>query len=190
MKLQITKYLSYCLVFLGLFSSLSHAADIKAGEELAKKCVACHGAKGVSNNPQWPSLAGQQPAYLSAQLKAFKKGSRKNPVMENMVSNLSEQDFNDLAAYFASLKAGSAGGDSELAQKGKQKFSMCAGCHGSNAEGRGIFPRLAGQHPKYIATQLKNFKKGTRSGGPMSGIASSLSSDDIAAISAYLGTIK
>ncbi len=190
MKSQMTKYLSFCLVFFGLFSSLSHSADIKEGEELAKKCIACHGAKGISNNPQWPSLAGQQPAYLSAQLKAFKKGSRKNPVMENMVSNLSENDFNSLATYFANLKAGSAGGDSELAKKGKTKFSMCAGCHGSKAEGRGIFPRLAGQHPKYIVIQLENFKNGNRSGGPMSGIASSLSSDDIAAISAYLGSIK
>ena len=190
MKSRITKYLSYFLVFLSLFSSSSHSADIKAGEELAKKCTACHGAKGVSNNSQWPSLAGQQPAYLSAQLKAFKNGSRKNPLMKNMVSNLSEQDFNNLAAYFSSLKVGSADGDTELAEKGKGKFSMCAGCHGSKAEGRGIFPRLAGQHPEYITKQLENFKNGNRSGGPMSGIASTLSSDDIAAISAYLGSIK
>jgi len=190
MKSQITKYLPYCLVFLGLFSSPSHSADIKTGEQLAKKCTACHGAKGISNNPLWPSLAGQQPAYLSAQLKAFKTGSRKNPVMENMVSHLSEDDFNHLAAYFTSLKSGSAGGDPDLAKTGKTKFSMCAGCHGSKAEGRGIFPRLAGQHPEYIAKQLENFKNGNRSGGPMSGIASSLSGDDIAAIAAYLGSIK
>ncbi len=190
MKLLITKYLPYYLVLLGLFSSVSHSADIKAGEELAKKCTACHGAKGISSNPQWPILAGQQPAYLGAQLKAFKKGSRKNPVMENMVNNLSEEDFNNLAAYFASLKSGSSGGDPELAKTGKTKFSMCAGCHGSKAEGRGVFPRLAGQHPEYIAKQLKNFKNGSRSGGPMSGIASSLSDDDIAAIAAYLGSIK
>ncbi len=190
MKLLITKHLPYYLVLLGLFSSVSHSADIKAGEELAKKCTACHGSKGISSNPQWPNLAGQQPAYLSAQLKAFKKGSRKNPVMENMVNNLSKEDFNNLAAYFASLPAGSAGGDPELAKKGKQKFSMCAGCHGSKAEGRGIFPMLAGQHPQYITNQLENFKNGSRSGGPMSGIASSLSDDDIAAIAAYLGSIK
>lgn len=190
MKQQITKMLPICLVFLGLFSIPTYSADIKTGEELANKCSACHGSKGISNNSQWPNLAGQQPAYLSAQLKAFKSGIRKNAVMENMVSNLSDDDFNHLAAYFSSLKPGSAGGNPDLAKKGKEKFAMCAGCHGGKAKGRGIFPALAGQHPEYITKQLENFKKSKRSGGPMNGIASSLSSDDIAAISAYLGSIK
>lgn len=177
-------------ILLGLFCTLATAADPDAGKQKAALCFGCHGPDGNSTNPQWPTLAGQQPAYLSNQLRAFRNGKRTNPTMQGMASSLSDEDVNNLAAYFNSLTPKSAGGDEQLVAAGKAKFSMCAGCHGASAEGRGMFPRLAGQHPDYIAKQLHSFKDGSRKNGPMQANAANLSDNDINAISAYLGTLK
>ncbi|PKM12057.1 MAG: cytochrome c4 [Gammaproteobacteria bacterium HGW-Gammaproteobacteria-3] len=185
--MRITKSL---IVILSCFLALpATAADIKAGEQKAQACTACHGPQGNSGNGQFPSLAGQQALYLEAQIKAFKEGARKNPMMGAIAAGLNDEDIDNLAAYYASQKPKSAGGDQKLAQQGAAKFNMCMGCHGSSAEGRGVFPRLAGQQPDYIVKQLKDFKAGTRKGGPMSAMAANLSDDDIKALAAYLGSL-
>jgi len=79
------------------------AADLNAGKARSAACAGCHGAKGISVAPAYPNLAGQKAAYLEKQLKAFKAGTRKDPVMESMAKPLSETDIANLAAYFASL---------------------------------------------------------------------------------------
>ena len=80
------------------------AGDAAAGKTKAATCVACHGPAGVSSNPMWPNLAGQQEMYLAKQIKAFRDGARKDPLMSPMVAALSDADVADLAAYYASLK--------------------------------------------------------------------------------------
>ena len=75
-----------------------------AGKAKAIVCSACHGADGNSTNPVWPKLAGQHAAYVVKQLKAFKSGARKDPVMQGMAAPLSEQDMENLAAWYASQK--------------------------------------------------------------------------------------
>ena len=177
-------------ILLSLFCTLATAADPEVGKQKAAMCIGCHGQDGNSANPHWPTLAGQQPTYLSNQLRAFRDEKRNDPTMQGMASSLSNEDIKNLAAYFNSLTPKSAGGEEKLAAAGKAKFSMCTGCHGATAEGRGMFPRLAGQHPDYIAKQLHSFKDGTRSSGPMKANAANLSDNDINAISAYLGTLK
>jgi cytochrome c553 len=84
-------------------SPLAMAADAAAGKTKAATCVACHGANGISPNDIWPNLAGQKEGYLAKQLKAFRDGQRKDPMMAPMVAALSDADIADLAAYFASL---------------------------------------------------------------------------------------
>lgn len=79
------------------------AGDAEAGKNKANTCAACHGAAGVSNNPLWPNLAGQKDQYLIAQIKAFRDGQRENAMMAPMVKPLSDQDIEDLAAYYSSL---------------------------------------------------------------------------------------
>lgn len=165
------------------------AADVNAGKSRASVCMGCHGSEGVSNNAMWPNLAGQSRIYLETQLKHFKSGQRTNSTMNAIAKDLSDADMQNLAAYFASLPGKSAGGDADLAATGKQKVAMCMGCHGQDFKGNGQFPRLAGQHPQYLAKQLRDFKSGDRKGGAMNGIVQSLSDDDIKAISAYLGTL-
>ncbi len=165
------------------------AADMAAGEQKAAACMGCHGPKGKSSSAQWPNLAAQQGLYLVNQLKAFKAGTRHNPMMQPMAANLSEDDINNLAAYYSSQPAVSAGSDATLAKAGQPKAAMCLGCHGSSAEGNGQFPRLAGQHPNYLVKQLSNFKEGERKNGHMQAIAGTLSDEDMKALAAYFGSL-
>lgn len=85
-------------------AATAHAAgDAKAGASKAVVCSACHGSQGISGNPLWPNLAGQQQPYLEKQIKAFRDGDRVEPTMQPFVASLSDQDVADIAAYFAGL---------------------------------------------------------------------------------------
>jgi len=80
------------------------AGDAAAGKSKSASCVACHGPGGNSTNPIWPKLAGQHAPYIVKQLKAFKSGARKDPMMSPMAMPLSDQDMENIGAYFASEK--------------------------------------------------------------------------------------
>ncbi|WP_241242401.1 c-type cytochrome [Thalassotalea sp. G2M2-11] len=86
---------------------LSHAnafeGDAAAGKTKAATCAGCHGANGIGIMGAYPNLAGQHADYIVKQLKAFKAGDRADPVMAPMAAALSEQDMQDVAAYFASF---------------------------------------------------------------------------------------
>lgn len=84
-------------------SSIAFAGDAAAGKSKAAACGACHGMAGISTNDIWPNLAGQKAGYLIAQMKAFRDGQRKNPMMSPMAAPLSDTDIDNLAAYYSSL---------------------------------------------------------------------------------------
>ena len=77
--------------------------DAQAGAAKAAACAACHGQKGISSNPLWPNLAGQQQTYLENQIKAFRDGGRTDVSMQPFVADLTDEDVADLAAYYAGL---------------------------------------------------------------------------------------
>lgn len=79
------------------------AGDAEAGKAKAMACAACHGPAGISSNELWPNLAGQKAGYLVKQLKAFRDGTRSDPVMAGMAKTLSDEDIDNLAAYYSSL---------------------------------------------------------------------------------------
>ena len=89
--------------FLALSLS-SGAADIEAGKAKAAMCASCHGAAGISAMDIWPSLAGQKTGYLAKQLKAFRDGSRSDPVMNAQAKGLSDADIDNLSAFYNRLK--------------------------------------------------------------------------------------
>jgi cytochrome c553 len=90
--------LVYCL------SGTALAGDPAAGKAKSMTCQACHGTEGISPNELWPNLAGQKEAYLIKSIKGFRDGSRTEPLMAPMVAPLSDEDIEDLAAFFSSLK--------------------------------------------------------------------------------------
>ena len=77
--------------------------DPVQGKAKAALCSACHGVAGVSTNPLWPSLAGQQEPYLVKQIKAFRDREREDITMQPFVENLTDQDIADLAAFYSGL---------------------------------------------------------------------------------------
>ncbi len=91
------------VVLTGAMSS-AIAGDAAAGKAKSQLCAACHGPNGISVAPVYPNLAGQKEQYIVKQLKAFKAGTRKDPLMSPMAAPLSDADVDNLAAYFSSLK--------------------------------------------------------------------------------------
>ena len=98
------KKLSLALVATVLMAAPAMAADVAAGKAKAAMCSACDGAEGVSAVPMYPNLAGQKEMYISKQLKDFKSGARKDPIMAPMAMALSDADIENISAYYASLK--------------------------------------------------------------------------------------
>jgi len=96
------------IIILGSLLALAplhaNAADVANGKSKAVVCSGCHGVNGISLGPEYPNLAGQKAAYVTKQLKAFKSGTRIDPIMQAMASPLSDQDMKNIAAYFESLK--------------------------------------------------------------------------------------
>ncbi len=87
-----------------LFDVNVAAGDAEAGKTKSAVCAACHGADGTSTNALWPNhLKGQKNGYLVKQLKALRDGTQTDPMMSPMAKNLSDEDIEDLAAYFSSL---------------------------------------------------------------------------------------
>ena len=98
-------------LFLGLTALFSaqttFAADVAAGKAKAAICAACHGASGVATIPIYPNLAGQNEPYLVSALKGYRDKQRNGgmaAIMQMQAAALSDQDIDNLAAYFSSLK--------------------------------------------------------------------------------------
>jgi DmsE family decaheme c-type cytochrome len=78
--------------------------DAAAGKAASAACAGCHGDQGVSANPAWPSLAGQDARYLASAMKAYKDGSRTDETMRALAASVDDRAINDIAAYYASLR--------------------------------------------------------------------------------------
>ena len=79
------------------------AGDIEAGDRKAERCASCHGSDGIGIAGAFPNLAGQKTVYLVKQMKDFRTGKRKDPIMELEAKKLSDEDIADIAAWYASL---------------------------------------------------------------------------------------
>lgn len=168
----------------------AEAADAAAGRAKASGCAVCHGAEGVSPKATVPSLGGQQPGYFAAELRKYKSGARKDAAMALAVAKLGDNDFENLAAYYAGLKPMTAAGNAARAVKGQEKYAPCAACHGPDGAGKPQFPRLAGQQAAYLVDQLQEYKLGKRPFPAMNAVAAGLTADDIQALAAYLAGLK
>lgn len=188
------------------FASIAHAApgNASAGQQKAQMCAGCHGVDGNSLIPSYPKLAGQSAEYVAKQLRDFKTGARKDPIMSPMAMGLSDQDMINLGAYYASLdaKPGMAVGGADVLALGKKIYrggnaktgvSACMSCHGPS--GHGIpphFPRVSGQHANYTEKQLMQFKNAARSNDDsvMTRIAFRMSEAEIKAVAQYMAGVR
>src|SRR5689334_14464896 len=180
----------------------NNPADVQraAEEKAVNLCSTCHGPRGISTSPEFPILAAQRADYLEAQLDAFRAKTREEKIahdfMWGIAYNLDDAMIKNVALYY-STQPPSPGrpGDPALATKGKELFDKgipgrgipaCASCHGANAEGIAGFPRLAGQHAKYVVSQLNYIQSLVRKAPVMHGIVKDLTPDEMQAIAVYV----
>ena len=176
--------------------------QVAAERFAAEHCGACHGATGQSAAPNFPRLAGQNEVYLAKQLRDFASGDRKSPMMKEKVALMDDPMIRSLAALYARQAASNTpSSDTQLLAVGQFVYERgntyaglpaCQSCHGSQALGTQQLPRLAGQHPAYIASQLRSFHQSTRSndGVAMKFVSSRMSDLEVHAVAAYLGNLK
>ena len=144
------------------------AESIGRGATLALQCTMCHGARGLSN-ADTPNLAGQYSATIYKQLRDYQSGARSNAIMSPRVTNLTDQDMRDLAAYYAYLPRLSAyhpaslGAAPQIVRNGApmRNIPPCATCHGEVDHKLGS-EWLEGESATYLRTQLEDFASGTR----------------------------
>ena len=183
-----------CIVCHNPHSPKIEAAAVKengnaaVGKQRAATCIGCHGADGISPNDTWPSLAGQNAAYLERILVAYKSGDQKDVMMTPLAQALSSADIQNLATYYANLSCKTAVGGKAVGNviAGKALAKNCRACHGETGVGSNpAWPNLAGQKPGYLVNVLKAFKAGLRKDPMMAGVSRSLSDTNIADLSAY-----
>jgi len=98
-------FVAVAVMAAGLSVGTAMAGDPEAGKVKSQQiCVACHGMDGVGLQPIYPNIGGQKEQYLVSQLKAFKSGERKNPIMSPMAMPLTDADIENVAAYYSGLK--------------------------------------------------------------------------------------
>ena len=189
------------------FTAAAPAAP--TGAELARvqeivegKCFICHGVDGESSSPAFPRLAGQNASYVARQLADYASGRRRSTTMQPMVEGLTPADFKLLGQWYASRPTSAHPvQDAELAQMGRVIFlrgnpysgvAACASCHGPEAQGSELLPRLAGQHAQYTENQLKAFnrRERTNDNAVMHTIASRLTELETKAVASYLSGLR
>ena len=193
-----------CLTTLALCTAVSFnalAADPAPGEAKTALCVACHGPAGNSVNPEWPKLAGQHAGYTAKQIREFKAGvTRSNALMAPMIAALSDQDIEDIAAYYADQSSTGGFASEELHALGERIYRggnmesgvpACIACHGPKGAGNAPagFPRLAGQHATYTAKQIEDWRAGSRTNDPSGMMADAvryLTPGEVTAVSEYI----
>lgn len=206
----VVKKKKICLLSVGaLITTLSMPvfADAKADmaratEIVSARCYLCHGLEGESASAVFPRLAGQHSEYIAKQLGDFQSGKRKSDTMKPQADELTPQEMKSLGIFFENKVAKPRQAkDAELLAVGKYIFTRgnqfsglpsCASCHGEKGYGTPMLPRLAGQHPRYIEDQLKQFNKRERTNdnAVMHTIASKLSELETHAVAEYIATLN
>ncbi len=178
-------------------------ADLARAEEIVSgRCFLCHGLEGESASAVFPRLAGQHAEYVARQLADFKSGKRKSDTMKPQAEELTPAEMKALGVFFENKKfGGRKARDAELLAVGKYIYDRgnqfsglpgCASCHGAKGLGSAQLPRLAGQHPRYVEDQLKQFNKRERNNdnAVMHTIASKLSELETHAGAEYVATLE
>lgn len=184
-----------------LASSVYAGGDVEAGKNASTVCAACHGADGNSAVANFPKLAGQGEPYLLKQLQDIQSGKREIVEMTGLLDGMSENDLENLAAFYAAQTITPGQAKKDLVEAGEvlyragnpaTKVSACTACHGPAGKGIELakFPMLSGQHADYIQSQLEKFRSGERDNDGdtrmMRSIAARMTDKEIEAVASYI----
>ena len=142
----------------------SMLSPYQQGQAAAEACGVCHGPDGNSEIPGTPSLAGQQPLYFAAAVRAYLSGARNFSTMEHSLRDLSNIDVQNMALYYASQtpakREAPTVGDPKA---GEPLSAQCGGCHGAHGVSHdAATPSLAGQDALYLVIATKAYRDQTR----------------------------
>ena len=176
-----------------LASPAAAQGNAERGAKLAYTCQGCHGIEGYRNAyPSYrvPKLGGQKAAYLVAALQGYRDGTRKHPTMQAQASSMSDEEMQDLAAYFSSIANETvAAGGSETA--GIEAAQTCVACHGQNGISVSpTWPTLAGQYEDYLVHALNQYRDGTRTNAVMAQMAVPLTDEDVKVLARYYASLE
>jgi len=166
-----------------------HAQSI---EEKVEVCAGCHGADGKPVDKTFPIIWGQQAGYLYIQLRDFKRGDRKNDIMQPIASSMERDDMQSIAEYFSKKPwpdLGQPRASKDVAERASAANNSvgCTGCHLDHFQGDGTVPRLSGQSREYLTKTIADFRTRARGNNPgMSDLMIATAPDDLAALEEYL----
>jgi cytochrome c553 len=178
--------------------------EIDPAEYVMRNCAFCHGP-ALEGKSVAPRLAGQHMDYIVMEITEFKKRTRNSTFSLNYMSHVSvnilPDNYCEVGAYISSMPAEPArDGKEELRAWGEEIFMRgnpggnvpaCQFCHGPEAQGLNKFPRLGGQSYTYLKRRLENWNEGYESiAAHMPGIAATLNSQEIDAVSSYLSFLE
>jgi len=154
--------------------------DPVAGEPLSASCGGCHGERGISHDPMVPSLASQEPFYLMNAIKAYRDHKREH---EEMMTDKSDREIEDIAAYYVTQRAQAAADQSASVQ---ELAAKCDRCHGP-ALGKTaiVVPSLRGQNKQYLINVMKAYRDDDRGSSMMHKMSADYSDEVIEQIAAY-----
>ena len=177
-----------------LVASVANAATI---DERAAACFACHGAGGLSETENTPSLGGQQAPYVLIQLFMFREKLRVFEPMNEMAKALTDDDlraFSDFIAAMPKPVPPTDAGEPARMQRGQalaQQY-LCNNCHNRDFSGKENVPRIANQREDYLAKTLAEYKDNSRHGydGTMADVMGSVTKEQIADLAYYLARVR
>jgi cytochrome c553 len=195
MKLMRGKldWLNPGVVILGAL--LGAGATPAVAQNVAEKvevCAGCHGQDGKPIDKTIPIIWGQQLGYLYIQLRDFKRGDRKNEIMQPIVSTFEKDDMLAIAEFFSKKPwpdLGQPRSPKDVAERAldANRSVGCTGCHLDHFQGDGTVPRLAGQSREYLTKTIAEFRTRARGNNPgMSDLMQATTPDDLVALEEYL----
>jgi len=153
-----------------------------AGEPRTAVCGGCHGSHGVSTDSATPSLAGQDPDYLTHAIKAYRT-TRKHVLMSRLVADLSDQDIDNVVAFYVTQKSKPAESGETLL---KEITSKCDRCHSGDKDNPALaIPIIAGQDKDYLTLALRAYRDGKRGNSMMHNMSLPYSDSIIESIASY-----
>ena len=161
-------------------------------DQQVQVCAGCHGENGKPADKTIPIIWGQQAGYIYIQLRDFKRGDRKNEIMQPIASGFERNEMLAIAEYFSKKPwpdLSQPRAPKDVAQRARIANSSigCTGCHLDQFQGDSTVPRLAGQGRDYLAQTMANFRSRTRGNNPgMSDLMIATSTDDLTALAEYL----
>jgi cytochrome c553 len=171
-----------------VFSITAHAQSEDVAEKVAI-CTTCHGENGMPTEQDIPIIWGQEFYYLYVQLKDYKAGRRANDIMQGMVADLSKEQMQALAQYFAEKPWPQTSFSVTDADRSEGETALssgqCSQCHLGDYNGNSRIPRLAGQQPNYLERTMLDFKNKVRMNAPDKGVLMRAYSEEAIAAMAH-----